>query len=164
MSRAKRSWLGTKFRTTRTYSLLYDIDNANYIFLFVNKILITDPPSAASLKAIPQKVVKKNVVTLLCSVDNPGRPENITYVWYRGNHHISDITTANWTINPVTFETKSNYTCYASNEGGSGAAASVFVNVTGKRFAISSNTSQNLFYFFEQLRQPSFRTSNRTRG
>ncbi|GJQ78945.1 putative immunoglobulin like protein [Trypoxylus dichotomus] len=94
------------------------------------ELIVYYPPGPASLKASSTKVIKKSSVTLTCSVKNPGKPEAITYVWYRGNHLISDITSFNWTINPVTYETKSNYTCYAHNDGGDSTPASIFVNVS----------------------------------
>ncbi|KAI4471623.1 b-cell receptor cd22 [Holotrichia oblita] len=94
------------------------------------ELIVYYPPSSARLKATSTNVIKKSSVTLLCSVDNPGKPDNVTYVWHRGTQLVSDITTYNWTINPVMYETKNKYTCYARNEGGDGDPASIFINVT----------------------------------
>jgi len=80
----------------------------------------------------PTRVVKKSSVTLRCSVDDLGRPETTTYRWLRGTHLIQDVTTANWTIDPVTLETESNFTCLAYNDGGDGKAATVSIEVSGK--------------------------------
>jgi len=107
---------------------------------FINKIINTiiffnnfsDPPGAASLVYEPTRVVKKSSVTLRCSVDDVGRPETTTYRWLRGTHLIQDVTTANWTIDPVTLETESNFTCLAYNKGGEGEAATVYIEVFGK--------------------------------
>ncbi|KAI4471624.1 contactin 5 [Holotrichia oblita] len=91
--------------------------------------IILDPPSPAMLQATSTNVVKGSSVTLSCSVDNPGKPDVLTYVWYRGTKLVSDINTHYWTINPVVFETEDNYTCYASNEGGNSDPASISINV-----------------------------------
>ncbi|XP_021920979.1 uncharacterized protein LOC110830403 [Zootermopsis nevadensis] len=87
------------------------------------------PPGAASLKYEPTGVIKKSSVTLRCSVDDAGRPETTTYRWLRGTHLIQDVTTANWTIDPVTLETESNFTCLAYNKGGEGDPATVYIEV-----------------------------------
>lgn len=70
------------------------------------------------------------MVTLECTVDHPGRPDNVSYIWYRGSHQVPDITTWNWTINPVTLETKSTFTCIAVNEGGQSSPASAKIDVS----------------------------------
>ncbi|XP_065160558.1 uncharacterized protein nrm isoform X4 [Atheta coriaria] len=93
------------------------------------ELIVYYPPKPAKLRFTPSKVIKTASVTLECSVDHPGRPENITYLWYRGTYQVPDVTTANWTISPVLFETKSNFTCIASNEGGRSEPASKFINV-----------------------------------
>lgn len=78
------------------------------------------------------RVIKKSSVTLRCSVDDAGRPETTTYRWLRGTHLIQNVTTANWTIDPVTQETESNFTCLAYNKGGEGDPATVYIEVYGK--------------------------------
>lgn len=70
-------------------------------------------------------------MTLDCSVEHPGRPDNVSYIWYRGSYHVPEVTTHNWTIFPVTLETKSNFTCIAVNEGGQSAPASARIDVSG---------------------------------
>lgn len=65
-------------------------------------------------------------------MDDAGRPETTTYRWLRGTHLIQDVTTANWTIDPVTLETESNFTCLAYNKGGEGDPATVCIEVSGK--------------------------------
>ncbi|XP_024084209.1 hemicentin-1 isoform X5 [Cimex lectularius] len=87
------------------------------------------PPSAVTLKYTPSSVVKRGSMTLMCSVGDLGRPANTTYRWMRGAHIVFDVTTANWTIDPVTLETQSNFTCAAVNLGGESESATVFVNV-----------------------------------
>lgn len=107
------------------------------------KTLFLDAPSPAKLRYSPSKVIKRASVTLDCTVDNPGRPENISYVWYRGSYQVSDHTTSRWTITPVTLETKSNFTCIAVNEGGQSQPATVYIDVYGKEVLLLF-----LFYFF----------------
>lgn len=91
----------------------------------------TDPPGPASLVYEPNKVVKKGSVTLSCSVDDAGRPKSTKFRWMRGLHQMHNMTAANWTIEPVTLETDSNFTCLAYNEGGEGEPATVYIKVFG---------------------------------
>ncbi|XP_067007165.1 nephrin isoform X1 [Anabrus simplex] len=93
------------------------------------ELIVYYPPGPATLVYEPSRVVKRQSVTLSCSVDDPGRPETSTYRWIRGSHHIHDITTPNYTIDPVTLETQSNFTCLAYNEGGDGEPATVYIEV-----------------------------------
>lgn len=95
-----------------------------------SELIVYYPPSPAKLRFMPSKVIKTAAVTLECSVDSPGRPENITYLWYRGTYQVPDITTPNWTITPVLLETKSNFTCAAINEGGQSENATVYIDVS----------------------------------
>lgn len=94
------------------------------------EVIVYYPPSAAKLRFTPSKVIKKASVTLDCSVEHPGRPENVSYLWYRGTYQIQDVTTSNWTISPVLLETKSNFTCIAFNEGGQSIPATVAIDVS----------------------------------
>lgn len=98
------------------------------------ELIVHYPPSPAKLRYAPSKVVKKASVTLECAVDHPGRPDKITYLWYKGSHQVLDVTTPNWTINPVNLETKSNFTCVAMNEGGRSDPATVYIDVSGISF------------------------------
>ncbi|XP_069698096.1 hemicentin-2 isoform X4 [Periplaneta americana] len=93
------------------------------------ELIVYYPPGAATLVFEPSRVVKKGPVTLRCSVDDAGRPETTTYRWLRGTHLIQDVTTANWTIDSVTLEVESNFTCLAYNEGGEGDPATVYIDV-----------------------------------
>ncbi|KAG8232214.1 hypothetical protein J437_LFUL010516, partial [Ladona fulva] len=96
------------------------------------ELIVHYPPGPASLTYDPPRVLKKSWVTLSCSVEDPGRPEAgpNSFKWFRGGHPIMDVTTANWTIEPVTLETQSNFTCLAANAGGEGESATVFVEVS----------------------------------
>lgn len=94
-----------------------------------------DPPGETSLVYWPNQVKKKGSVTLMCSVKDEGRPPGPTYQWLRGGHVIHDVSTANWTIDPVTLETESNFTCIAENDGGPSVPATVAFKVLGKEIA-----------------------------
>lgn len=100
------------------------------------ELIVHYPPSPAKLRYTPSKVVKSAAVTLECSVDHPGRPDKVSYIWFKGSHQILDINTPVWTINPVNLQTKSNFTCIAENEGGKSDPATVFINVAGKLFIL----------------------------
>ncbi|XP_025836985.1 hemicentin-2 isoform X3 [Agrilus planipennis] len=93
------------------------------------ELVVYYPPGPAFVQYFPSRVIKKGSVTLECSVIRPGRPEEMTFEWYRGNHLVPDVTTSNWTIYPVTLETKTNFTCLAVNEGGKSTNSSIGINV-----------------------------------
>ncbi|XP_049818622.1 hemicentin-1 isoform X3 [Aethina tumida] len=93
------------------------------------ELVVHYPPSPAKLRYYPSTVVKGASVTLECSVDHEGRPNNVSYLWYRGSHQMNEITTRNFTISPVRLETKSNFTCIAVNEGGQSEPATEVINV-----------------------------------
>ncbi|XP_074027945.1 neuromusculin isoform X7 [Leptinotarsa decemlineata] len=93
------------------------------------ELVVYYPPNATSLRFFPSKVIKGASVTLECSVEDPGRPDNVTYMWFRGSHQMTEITTPNYTITSVRLQSRSNFTCIAVNEGGRSAPSTVFVNV-----------------------------------
>lgn len=91
-----------------------------------------DPPSPAKIRSYPTKVVKGAEVNLECKVESTGRPDNVSYIWYRGSHQMTEVTSSKLKIAPVGLETNSNFTCIAVNEGGQGEPATLFINVNGK--------------------------------
>ncbi|CAH0547572.1 unnamed protein product, partial [Brassicogethes aeneus] len=93
------------------------------------ELIVHYPPSPAKLKFYPEIVIKGASVTLICSVDHEGRPNNITYIWHRGSHQMSEITSSNFTIPQVGLETKNNFTCIAQNEGGQSEPSTREINV-----------------------------------
>ncbi|XP_030767914.1 hemicentin-1 isoform X2 [Sitophilus oryzae] len=93
------------------------------------ELIVYYPPSPAKIRYYPSKVVKGAEVNLECKVDSTGRPENVTYIWYRGSHQMTEITTSKHKIVPVGLETRSNFTCIAVNEGGQSDPATAFINV-----------------------------------
>lgn len=105
---------------------------------------ILDPPGPATLIYEPQRVVKAKPVNLMCVVEDFGRPPSETFRWVRGSHLIQDVTSSNWTIDPVTLETAANFTCSAYNLGGEGQSSSASIEVLGER--------QNRFFGYFPLK------------
>lgn len=125
-----------------------------WIFFFFK-----DPPGPATLVYEPQRVIKAKSVNLKCLVEDLGRPPTDTYRWVRGSHLIQDVTSFNWTIDPVTLETEANFTCSAYNLGGEGQSSSVSIEVLGEYFCQTLSTFFfdiiNYFCFFS-LAPPAF--------
>ncbi|KAJ3660556.1 hypothetical protein Zmor_004998 [Zophobas morio] len=93
------------------------------------ELIVYYPPSAATLTHHPPTVIKKGQVILTCSVDEPGFPTDLTYLWFRNGHMVHNITVPNWTIPQASLETRSNFSCIALNKGGQSRPAFDFVNV-----------------------------------
>nr|XP_018907404.1 PREDICTED: hemicentin-1-like isoform X4 [Bemisia tabaci] len=93
------------------------------------ELIVYYPPGPATLVYEPRRVVKNGAVTLSCSVEDVGRPESTAFRWKRGNHIVPDVTSGNWSIELVTLESESNFTCYAVNEGGDGQPATTYIDV-----------------------------------
>ncbi|XP_060519272.1 titin isoform X2 [Cylas formicarius] len=95
------------------------------------ELIVYYPPSPARLISTPKdKVVKGGMVTLECKVNSYGRPDNVTYKWYRGSHQLTEVNSSVYKISPVGLETRSNFTCIAVNDGGESEPATKFINVT----------------------------------
>ena len=94
-------------------------------------------------------VVKGQAITLTCSVDEPGRPEATEYIWKRGGQIVHDVSTFNWTIDPVTLETEANISCVAKNDVGQGSPDFINIQVIGKYWFFKDNYT--LFYFCDQI-------------
>ena len=91
-----------------------------------------DPPGKAFLRVDAEEVVKGDAVTLTCDVDDPGRPEADRFVWMRGRHVVNHVSGRNWTVDPVTLQTKANISCVAVNAVGEGERDSIDVEVFGE--------------------------------
>ncbi|RZC32225.1 Ig 3 and/or I-set domain containing protein, partial [Asbolus verrucosus] len=89
---------------------------------------IPDPPKMAKLRHYPSTVIKNGEVNLICEVEDPGQPDNVTYEWYRGSHLLRETQTSNLTIHKASLETRSNFTCVAKNAGGKSEPA--YDNIT----------------------------------
>lgn len=90
-------------------------------------------------------MIKGKTVSLYCSVDHPGRPDNITYVWRRGQHKL-DTTTSNLTFT-ANLASRSNFSCYAINEGGASNTATTFINVSGTYWNLQSRDKLTVVCF-----------------
>ncbi|XP_034251543.1 hemicentin-1 isoform X2 [Thrips palmi] len=91
-------------------------------------LIVYYPPGPAELTH-DVTVVKNSAITLSCAVSDLGRPPTTTFRWLRNSSPVNNVTSANWTINPVTLRTRSNFTCLAVNEGGEGESATAEINV-----------------------------------
>ncbi|KAJ8948369.1 hypothetical protein NQ318_019354 [Aromia moschata] len=117
--------------------------------------VFADAPSPAKLSytsSLSSHVVKGGSVTLVCTVDSPGRPDNVTYVWSRGAHLMSDVKSSTFVISPVRLETRSNFTCAPVNEGGKGVPATVVIDVKAPpSFIQKLQTYQGVLYNSEYI-------------
>lgn len=86
-------------------------------------------PGVATLQHSPLVPTKKKSVTLTCSVEDGGNPNATRYRWQRGEMPIMAVVTPTWTVDPVGLESRTNFTCFAYNEGGEGTAATVLLDV-----------------------------------
>ncbi|KAF5279443.1 hypothetical protein FQA39_LY05553 [Lamprigera yunnana] len=111
------------------------------------ELVVYYPPSSAKLTFYPSNVIKRGQVELQCSVEREGRPKNLTYIWYRGIHKMSGESSSKLTINPVKLDTRNNFTCIASNEGGISEPATVFINVSAPPAFITPLTYQHVRSF-----------------
>ncbi|KAK4872366.1 hypothetical protein RN001_014395, partial [Aquatica leii] len=111
------------------------------------ELVVYYPPTSAKLAYMPLNVVKRGQVELQCSVEKEGRPKNLTYIWYRGIHKMSGESSSKLTINPVKLDTRNNFTCIASNEGGMSEPATVFINVSAPPAFITPLTYQHVRSF-----------------
>jgi len=68
------------------------------------------------------------------TVSQPNR-----YRWMRGGRGpLQDIVTKEWTVEPVGLDSRTNYSCYAYNEGGKGVMATVNLEVHAPPFFIKN--------------------------
>lgn len=54
------------------------------------------------------------------------------YRWLRGGKPVMDVVTSSWTVDPVGLDSRTNFSCYAYNEGGEGNSAAILLDVHGK--------------------------------
>lgn len=104
----------------------------------------SDAPGPARLQYSPSQVVKGQALTMHCIVEELGRPIAPVYRWMRGTYNQTEVRSDKWTINPVSLETRSNFSCQAVNEAGFGIPAYQTIDVHGK--AIMYNMSCRVFF------------------
>ncbi|KAH8286528.1 hypothetical protein KR054_010889, partial [Drosophila jambulina] len=103
------------------------------------ELIVHYEPGPATLTHFPLIAVKKKSVIFSCSVDDPGYPESNRYRWLRGGRGpLQDIVTKDWTVEPVGLDSRTNYSCYAYNEGGKGLMATVNLEVHAPPFFIKN--------------------------
>lgn len=67
------------------------------------------------------------------------RTPTLRYRWMRGGRGpLQDITTKDWTIEPVGLDSRTNYSCYAYNEGGKGVMSTINLEVHAPPFFIKN--------------------------
>ncbi|XP_041674202.1 B-cell receptor CD22 isoform X21 [Drosophila eugracilis] len=103
------------------------------------ELMVHYEPGPAILSHFPLVAVKKKSVTFSCSVDDPGYPDSNRFRWLRGGRGpLQDIVTKDWTVEPVGLDSRTNYSCYAYNEGGKGVMATVNLEVHAPPFFIKN--------------------------
>ncbi|XP_028027603.1 hemicentin-1 isoform X4 [Bombyx mandarina] len=93
------------------------------------ELVVNYPPGPAKLTYSPWRVIKGKSLVLSCSIEEKGRPEANRFKWHRGGRLITDIVSQNWTIDPVTLDNRTNYSCRGVSIGGMGEPATTFVDV-----------------------------------
>ncbi|CAB3242555.1 unnamed protein product [Arctia plantaginis] len=93
------------------------------------ELVVNYPPGPAKLTYSPWRVVKGKSLVLSCSINERGRPEAHRYRWYRGGRLVSDIVSQNWTIDPVTLDHRTYFSCHGINAGGPGEMANTSIDV-----------------------------------
>lgn len=94
-----------------------------------NNLVVHYEPGNATLVHFPLVAIKKKSVTLTCSVEDGGNPIATRYRWLRGGLTATDVVTPVWTVDPVGLDSRTNFTCFAHNEGGSGIPATIQLDV-----------------------------------
>uniref|UniRef100_A0A6P4ECC5 Titin isoform X9 n=1 Tax=Drosophila rhopaloa TaxID=1041015 RepID=A0A6P4ECC5_DRORH len=92
----------------------------------------SDSYASTSSYALYRKMGKFSFVAQIVSKPNRFR-------WLRGGRGpLQDIVTKDWTVEPVGLDSRTNYSCYAFNEGGKGVMATVNLEVHAPPFFIKN--------------------------
>lgn len=99
-------------------------------------LLTSLPPSLSSLSPQPtfrlQKMGNFSYLANVISYRN-------RYRWFRGGRGpLQDVVTKDWTVEPVGLDSRTNYSCYAYNDGGHGSPATVNLEVHAPPFFIKN--------------------------
>lgn len=94
-----------------------------------NDLVVHYEPGNATLVHSPLVAIKKKSVTLTCAVEDGGSPVATRYRWLRGGVNVMDVVTPVWTVDPVGLDSRTNFSCFAYNEGGPGIAATIQLDV-----------------------------------
>ncbi|XP_059622571.1 hemicentin-2-like isoform X2 [Phlebotomus argentipes] len=93
------------------------------------ELVVYYEPGNASIFHRPHIPIKRKSVTLSCSVEDGGNPNATRYRWLRGDKSVMDVVTPMWTVDPVGLDSRTNFSCFAYNEGGEGNPATVQLDV-----------------------------------
>lgn len=93
------------------------------------ELVVFYEPGNATLVHTPLVAIKKKSVHFSCSVDEDGNPKSSRYRWLRGEKPVMDIVMSNWTVDPIGLDSRTNFSCFAYNEGGEGKPATIFLDV-----------------------------------
>ncbi|XP_063898406.1 hemicentin-2 isoform X14 [Helicoverpa armigera] len=119
--------------TTKSFHGNYSCKGKNYAgwgnVSAKTELVVNYPPGPAKLTYSPWRVVKGKSLVLSCSIKERGRPEAHRFRWTRGGRPVSDIVSQNWTIDPVTLDHRTNFSCWGINAGGGGEPAYTSIDV-----------------------------------
>ncbi|XP_066591538.1 hemicentin-1 isoform X2 [Prorops nasuta] len=87
-------------------------------------------PGPAVMTQEPEVVIKNEGVNLTCSIVDPGRPEEISFVWFRDTDLVEEGKDGLLSIESAGLDTEANFTCFAQNEAGNGTSATTFIEVS----------------------------------
>ncbi|KAL4702256.1 hypothetical protein ACJJTC_005492 [Scirpophaga incertulas] len=93
------------------------------------ELVVNYPPGPAKLTYSPWRVVKGKSLVLTCSIEEKGRPEVHRFRWHRGGRPVADIVSARWTIDPVTLDHRTAFSCRGASAGGEGPPATLSLDV-----------------------------------
>lgn len=103
-------------------------------------------PGKAKISVHPTIPIKRKAMILSCSVEDYGNPKASRFQWMRGGENVRDIVTAEWTIDPVTLQSRNNFSCFAFNDGGKGESSTIQVDVQAPPTFISKLHPKTEFY------------------
>ncbi|XP_065720779.2 hemicentin-1 isoform X14 [Drosophila suzukii] len=113
--------------TLTTYML-----QSQFLTLYTGAQQKYDSLATASSYALYRKMGKFSFLAQI--VSKPNR-----YRWLRGGRGpLQDIVTKDWTVEPVGLDSRTNYSCFAYNEGGRGVMATVSLEVHAPPFFIKN--------------------------
>ncbi|XP_022828847.1 hemicentin-1 isoform X3 [Spodoptera litura] len=119
--------------TTKSFHGNYSCKGKNYAgwgnVSAKTELVVNYPPGPAKMTHSPWRVVKGKSLVLSCSIKERGRPEAHRFRWTRGGRPVSDIVSQNWTIDPVTLDHRTNFSCWGINAGGGGEPAYASIDV-----------------------------------
>ena len=93
------------------------------------ELVVYYEPGNASMTHTPLIAIKKKSVTFNCAIEEGGNPFATKFHWLRGGRPIIDVITPQYIIDSVGLDSKTNFSCYAYNDGGHGIHALIDLEV-----------------------------------